>query len=119
MKELDPCNWIDIVWKGGNVENYLSKVEWKDDRVRRNVAASIIRLVPHCDVAVLHFRNNDVTVVDIQDFKYNPALKRALGQVYDNMSDFGNEFKGMKCENEIIKSIDNLCSQIKKLLEDD
>lgn len=117
MKELEPCNWIDIVWKGGDVEAYLKKIEWKDDRVRRNVAASIVRLVPHCDVAILHFRNDDITVVDIQDFKHNRALKRALYQVYDNMSDFGNEFKGMKCEAKVLKSIDNLCSQIKKLLE--
>lgn len=117
MKELEPCNWIDIIWKGGDVDSYVSKIEWTDDRVRRNVCASILRLVPHCDVAILHFRNNDITVVDIKDFKYNPALKRALYQVYDNMSDFSSEFRGLKCEKEITESVENLCNQMKKLFE--
>lgn len=116
MKELEPCSWIDIIWKGGEVDSYISKIEWRDDRVKRNVYASIHRLVPYCDVAILHFKNNDITVVDICDFKYNPALKRALGQVYDNMSDFGKEFIGTNGEKEILESIENLCAQMKKLL---
>lgn len=117
MKELEPCNWIDIIWRGGDVESYMSKIELKDDRVRRNVSASIVRLAPHCDVAILHFRNNDITVVDVQDFKHNPALKKALYQVYDNMSSFGDEFKGTKGEKKIIENIENLCNQMKKLFE--
>ncbi len=79
------CYWIDILSKEDDYMTVLNNWNLKDPQVKRNITASINRIILENKVAVLHFSNSDIAVVNINDFAHNIQLQRALQQVYDNL----------------------------------
>jgi hypothetical protein len=81
----NPCVWIDILGKESCVIEYLDNCGIEDPTCKRNVEASLNRLLPFYDIAVLHFRYLDIAVVRLAEFASNPALHKCLEEAKDNM----------------------------------
>ena len=118
------CCWIDIFSKNENYTKDLNSWDLKDPQVTGNIKASIDRMIAENQIAVLHFSNSDIAVVNVNDFGYNVQLQRALQQVYDHLLklDFENLSLDIRIElkikiEKIVDILNRLIDKQYKLLE--
>lgn len=111
------CCWIDIFSKSDDYMIELNAWDIKDSRVKRNVTASIRRMIEDNQVAVLHFSNSDIAVVNVNDFGYNVQLQRALQQVYDNILKLDLENLSNDIRYELKKKVEKIVRILHKLIQ--
>jgi len=111
------CCWIDIFSKSDDYITELNAWEIKDPQVKRNVMATINRMIVDNQIAVLHFSNSDIAVVNVNDFAQNVQLQRALQQVYDHVLKLDLENLSNDVRYELKTKIEKMVKILHKLID--